>query len=137
MYVVYITRRKWVPQNTTRALRARVVFLAEPATPRDVTCTNCLDVATEKWFCWYAQLAGRTHTGQTEHPEGVQALAEALRTNPRLHYLSLTRNVLGPKCAVALASLLLDESLEDVDLAGTHREQHSILIFSCICPHLV
>ena len=53
MYVGYITRGKWVPQNITRALRALVVCLAEPTPPRDVTCTNPLPLVMYRYATDY------------------------------------------------------------------------------------
>ena len=58
------------------------------------------------------RLAG---TAEDEHPEGMQALAEALKCNTTLEFLSLQNNSLGPRCASALAAC---GSLVTLNLGG-------------------
>eukprot|EP00854_Cymbomonas_tetramitiformis_P034006 gene34006-biopygen1509 len=65
------------------------------------------------------RLAGHRFTGDTEHAECLEALGDALKENATLTSLSMCNNMLGPKCAAALAEgLACSGSLNTLTLIG-------------------
>ncbi|KAK3276784.1 hypothetical protein CYMTET_15173 [Cymbomonas tetramitiformis] len=64
-------------------------------------------------------LVGRARVKEEEQLGGVEALAEALKESMSLTALSLRKNVLGPKSAIALATgLAQNTSLTTLSVAG-------------------